>query len=199
MTRTYELGFIVEPRQNDDEVQAITDRFTGMIENAGSTITYVDQWGKRKLAYPIRKFQEGKYVFVYVTSEGATPPWPDIERLMTQDEKILRFLVVRTDEDIKRANRKGKVKPQMPGAEEATEEEAKAAEGDVKPAEGEADAKPAEGGDKAAEAKPAEGDADAKPAEGDAETKAEESAPEATEAAEGTDDAAEGETKEGDA
>ena len=128
MTRTYELGFIVEPRQNDDEVQAITDRFTGMLEDAGSKVTYVDNWGKRKLAYPIRKFQEGKYVFVYVTSEAGSPPWPDIERLMMQDERILRHLVVRTDQDWKRALRKSKVTPVLPGAEEAPEAEASAEE-----------------------------------------------------------------------
>ncbi|MEM1178895.1 MAG: 30S ribosomal protein S6 [Acidobacteriota bacterium] len=122
------MGIIVEPRQNDDEVQAITDRFTGMLEEAGSTVTYVDNWGKRKLAYPIRKFNEGKYIFVYVSSEAAPPPWSEIERLMLQDEKILRHLVVRTDEDLKRAFRKGKVKPPVPGAEEeAAEGEAAAA------------------------------------------------------------------------
>ncbi|MEO1366459.1 MAG: 30S ribosomal protein S6 [Acidobacteriota bacterium] len=126
MTRTYELGIIVEPRQNDDEVQAITDRFTGLLEEAGSTITFVDTWGKRKLAYPIRKFNEGKYVFIYVTSETEPPPWTEIERLMLQDEKILRHLVIRTDEDLKRAFRKGKVKPPVPGAEEEAEGEAKA-------------------------------------------------------------------------
>ena len=124
MTRTYELGFIVEPRQNDDEVQAITDRFTGLLEEAGSTITYIDSWGKRKLAYPIRKFNEGKYVFVYVSAENEPPPWTEIERLMMQDEKILRHMVIRTDEDLKRAFRKGKVKPPIPGAEEAEEAEA---------------------------------------------------------------------------
>ena len=124
MTRTYELGFIVEPRQNDDEVQAITDRFTGLLEEAGSTITYIDSWGKRKLAYPIRKFNEGKYVFVYVSAENEPPPWTEIERLMMQDEKILRHMVIRTDEDLKRAFRKGKVKPPVPGAEA---EEAEAA------------------------------------------------------------------------
>ncbi|MEM8997212.1 MAG: 30S ribosomal protein S6 [Acidobacteriota bacterium] len=126
MTRTYELGIIVEPRQNDDEVQAITDRFTGLLEEAGSTITYVDSWGKRKLAYPIRKFNEGKYVFIYVSSENEPPPWTELERLMLQDEKILRHLVIRTDEDLKRAFRKGKVKPPVPGAEEEAEGEAKA-------------------------------------------------------------------------
>ncbi len=112
MTRTYELVFIVEPRQSDDEVQALTDKYTEMIVASGATIQYVDQWGKRKLAYPIRKFNEGKYVVVYVTADGKVP-WPDVERLLMQDEKILRHLVVRTDEDLKRAAR-GKVQPKMP-------------------------------------------------------------------------------------
>ncbi|MEM6797764.1 MAG: 30S ribosomal protein S6, partial [Acidobacteriota bacterium] len=123
MTRTYELGFIVEPRQTDDEVQAITERFTGMLQEAGSTITYVDHWGKRKLAYPIQKFNEGRYVFVYVSADGEPPPWPNIERLMLQDERILRHLIVRTDHDLKRAFRKGKVKPHVPGTETEGAEE----------------------------------------------------------------------------
>jgi small subunit ribosomal protein S6 len=54
MTRLYELGFIVEPRQSDDEVQAITDKYTAMITGSGAEIKHVDNWGKRKLAYPIR-------------------------------------------------------------------------------------------------------------------------------------------------
>lgn len=112
MTRTYELVFIVEPRQSDDEVQAITDRYTEMISASGATIKYVDPWGKRKLAYPIRNFTEGKYVVVYVSADGRVP-WPDVERLMMQDEKILRHLVVRTDQDLKRAAR-GKIQPKMP-------------------------------------------------------------------------------------
>lgn len=196
MTRTYELGFIVEPRQNDDEVQAITDRFTGMLEDAGSTVTYIDHWGKRKLAYPIRKFQEGKYVFVYVSSENVTPPWPDIERLMMQDEKILRFLVVRTDEDLKRAERKGKVKPAKPGADKEAEEAAaaeaaKEAEAKDAPAD-KADDAPAEKAEATAETAEA-------PAEKAAEAPAEDAAAEAP-AEESTADAAdEADKAEGDA
>ena len=117
MARLYELGFIVEPRQSDDEVHAITDKYKGMIEASGAEIKYVDHWGKRRLAYPIRKYNEGKYVFVYVSAENSVP-WPDIERLLMQDEKVLRHLVVRTDQDLKRAYRKAKVKPRMPWEKE---------------------------------------------------------------------------------
>ncbi len=69
MTRTYELVFIVEPRRSDDDVQALTEKYTGMIEASGATIKYIDHWGKRKLAYPIQNFNEGKYVVVYVTAD----------------------------------------------------------------------------------------------------------------------------------
>ncbi len=123
MTRLYELGIVIEPRQSDDETQAITDKYTAMIEASGAEIKHVDSWGKRKLAYPIRNYKEGKYVFVYVSADVSVP-WPDVERLLMQDEKVLRHLVVRTDQDLKRAYRKAKVKPRMPWeTEEQAEEE----------------------------------------------------------------------------
>ena len=112
MTRSYELVFIVEPRQSDDEVQAITKKYTDLIAGSGAEIKYVDHWGKRKLAYPIQNYKEGKYVVVYVFADGQVP-WPDVERLLMQDEKVLRHLVVRTDQDLKRAAR-GKIVPKMP-------------------------------------------------------------------------------------
>jgi len=126
MTRTYELVFIVEPRQSDDEVQAITTKYSEIITGDGATIKYVDNWGKRKLAYPIQNYTEGKYVVVYVFADG-TVPWPDVERLMMQDEKILRHLVVRTDKDLKRAAR-GKVIPKMPWETEEKAVEEKGSE-----------------------------------------------------------------------
>ena len=114
MLRTYELGFIVEPRQSDDEVQAVTSKYREMIEASGATITEEDHWGRRKLAYPIKNFNEGKYVFLYVSTDQPAP-WPDVERLLMQNENILRHLVVRTDLDLKRAVTKGKKKkPRSP-------------------------------------------------------------------------------------
>lgn len=129
MSRTYELGFIVEPRQSDDTVQEITDKYREMIEGAGAEITEVDYWGRRKLAYEIDKFNEGKYTFIFISAdEGSLPPFQDIERLMGQDERILRFLVVRTDPDLKRAARKGK--PGTLGGPPKAETDEPAQEGD---------------------------------------------------------------------
>ena len=122
MTRTYELGIVIEPRQSDDDVKALVDRYTSLVTDSGAEIKYVDDWGKRKLAYPIRKYNEGRYVFVYVSATD-TVPWPDVERLMMQDENVLRHLVVRTDQDLKRSKR-GKIVPVMPWEKEAAKAEA---------------------------------------------------------------------------
>ncbi len=112
MTRTYELCFIVEPQRSEDESQAICDRYKGLIADSGATVDHVHLWGKRKLAYPLRNYREGIYWVIYVSADGQVP-WPDIERLLMQDEKVLRHLVVRTDEDLKRAQR-AKVPPPPP-------------------------------------------------------------------------------------
>ena len=120
MTRTYELGIVIEPRQTEDDVEEIVGKYREMIDGIGGTITEVDNWGKRKLAYPIRKFTEGRYVFYFVSSEVGLQ-WTDIERNLMQNEKILRHLVVRTDLDLKRAETKAKKRKSGDAAPPATE------------------------------------------------------------------------------
>ena len=110
--RIYELGIVVSARESDDDVQGIVKRFRELIEGAGASVE-VDDWGKRKLAYPIKKQTEGRYVFLYVKSE-ASVPWTDVERLLQQDERVLRHLVVRTDLDHKRAETKAKRRKTAP-------------------------------------------------------------------------------------
>ena len=122
MSRTYELGLVIEPRQTEENVEEIVARYREMIRTIGGTIDNEENWGKRKLAYPIRKFTEGRYAFFFVSSEGGLT-WTDIERNLMQNEKILRHLVVRTDLDLKRAESKGKKRELT---EEAPEEESAA-------------------------------------------------------------------------
>ena len=109
MNRSYELMFIADPRLSDEEVVGLTEDYKTMITSAGAVITKEESWGKRKLAYPIEKLTEGKYVLLYVEADGVNP-FPEVEQRLRQNEKILRFLTVRTDEDLKRAARKGKKK-----------------------------------------------------------------------------------------
>ncbi|HVG10569.1 MAG TPA: 30S ribosomal protein S6 [Thermoanaerobaculia bacterium] len=104
--RTYELIFIVDPRVSDEDVVTLTQEYKQMISAGGSEISTEENWGRRKLAYPIEKLTEGKYVFLGVTSQGGKTSLPEVEHRMRQNDKILRYLTVRTDEDLKRAARR---------------------------------------------------------------------------------------------
>jgi len=99
--RIYELTFIVDPRVSDEDVVSLTDEVKKLLEAGGAEIPRTESWGRRKMAYPISKLKEGKYVLLYVTTEGGNP-LPEVEVRLQQNDKILRFLTVRTDraEDI---------------------------------------------------------------------------------------------------
>lgn len=104
--RTYELMFVVDPRVSDEDVVTMTNDYKNMITSGGAQITSEENWGRRKLAYPINKLNEGKYVLLYVSSENGKNSLPEVEHRMRQNDKILRYLTVRTDEDLKRAARR---------------------------------------------------------------------------------------------
>jgi small subunit ribosomal protein S6 len=122
--RTYELMFVVDPRVADEEVVTMTQEYKNMITSGGSQITGEESWGRRKLAYPIDKLNEGKYVLLYISSDNGKTALPEVEHRMRQNDKILRYLTVRTDEDLKRAARRqpaGGGAAARPGAEEQRE------------------------------------------------------------------------------
>ena len=104
--RTYELVFIVDPRVSDEDVVTLIQEYKQMISAGGSEISTEENWGRRKLAYPIEKLTEGKYVFLGVSSQGGKTSLAEVEHRMRQNDKILRYLTVRTDEDLKRAARR---------------------------------------------------------------------------------------------
>jgi small subunit ribosomal protein S6 len=104
--RTYELVFVVDPRVSDEDVTTMIQEYRQMITTGGSEITVEENWGRRKLAYPINKLNEGKYVLFGITSQDGKTSLHEVEHRMRQNEKILRYLTVRTDEDLKRAARR---------------------------------------------------------------------------------------------
>jgi small subunit ribosomal protein S6 len=104
--RTYELIFVVDPRVSDEDVVTMIQEYKQMISAGGSEISTEENWGRRKLAYPIEKLTEGKYVFLGVTSQDGKTALPQVEHRLRQNDKILRYLTVRTDEDLKRAARR---------------------------------------------------------------------------------------------
>ena len=136
--RTYELMFVVDPRVADEDVVTMTNDYKNMITTAGSQITSEENWGRRKLAFPIEKLNEGKYVLLYVSSETGTTALPAVEHRMRQNDKILRYLTVRTDEDLKRAARKHPVAPGTASPSGAGEERDADAGSDIELEEGEA-------------------------------------------------------------
>lgn len=101
--RTYELMFVVDPRVSDEDVVTMTNDYRQMIEAGGAQVTREETWGRRKLAYTIEKMNEGKYVLFYISSENGKTSLPSVEHRMRQNDKILRFLTVRTDLGLKRA------------------------------------------------------------------------------------------------
>lgn len=95
---SYETLFVVDNSLGEEAVKAIVDKFTALIASNG-TVESVDEWGKRKLAYPINYKTEGYYVLVNFKSEGAFTI--ELERVFGITEGILRSIVIRQVEDKK--------------------------------------------------------------------------------------------------
>ena len=87
---SYETLFIVDAQQGDDGIKALVDKFTGLIA-ANGTVESVDEWGKRKLAYPINYEADGYYVIYTFTSKPDFPA--ELGRVLNITDGVLRFLV----------------------------------------------------------------------------------------------------------
>ena len=95
---SYETLFVVDASLSEEEVKATVEKFTALIAENG-TIDSVDEWGKRRLAYPINDQNDGYYVLVNFKSEGEFPA--ELERVFGINEYILRSIVIRRIEDKK--------------------------------------------------------------------------------------------------
>jgi len=91
----YETLYIVTPELEDEAIQGVIKKFSDVIAANGGQVEKVDEWGRRKLAYPIDYKTEGYYVLV---DFEAAPELPrELERNFKIDESILRYMVVRKD------------------------------------------------------------------------------------------------------
>lgn len=93
--RKYEVIFIIRSME-DEATAAVVEKFAKLIAANGGTITKQDIWGKRRLAYEIKKEAEGFYVLFYVTCEPACVA--ECDRVMKITDEILKHMIVRTDE-----------------------------------------------------------------------------------------------------
>ena len=92
----YELAVVVNARIEEEERAAVVDRCKALIERFGGTITNVDDWGKKRLAYEIQKMKEGFYYFIQFDAESSAPI--EIEHRIRIMDNVIRFLCVRQDE-----------------------------------------------------------------------------------------------------
>ena len=93
--RQYELMVILDPEVDERTVAPSLDKFLGVVRSAGGTVEKVDIWGKRRLAYDIKKRSEGIYVVVIMTTTPAVAQ--ELDRQLGLNEAVLRTKLIRPD------------------------------------------------------------------------------------------------------
>jgi small subunit ribosomal protein S6 len=138
MNRTYEIMFIIRPDVEEADLDKLIEGFSANVTNGGGEVKSVEKMGRRRLAYTVRKFNDGFYVLLNVSAQGSLIT--EIERRLRVSEPVIKFITVRMDEEEKRlakvkAIRDTKVKrsaqpaaaPQAPAAVATPDAEAPAA------------------------------------------------------------------------
>jgi small subunit ribosomal protein S6 len=119
--RIYEVLFIADPNLSEPDVDKLTETVQGFAEKEGARTQKVEKWGKKRLAYDVRKHREGYYVLLVL--EGRPEMVHELERRMRVTDGVVKFITVRVDEDLRKAERRK--------AQRAVEEEKKRALGIV--------------------------------------------------------------------
>ena len=93
----YELALVVNAKIEDEARDAVVERAKGFITRYNGVISEVEEWGKKRLSYEIQKMHEGYYYFIQFDAEANAPA--EIENRVRIMDNVLRFLIVRPDED----------------------------------------------------------------------------------------------------
>jgi small subunit ribosomal protein S6 len=102
--REYELVYIVQPDATPEKEKDLQARVGDLVTQAGGITLLWDDWGKRKLAYEIKKFQKGHYMLVNFLGDGQVIP--ELERMLRLDAEVLRFLTVKVAEQVLDVNQR---------------------------------------------------------------------------------------------
>ena len=100
MSRLYEVMFIVRPDVEDEEADKLIEGFGNTIKTGGGVLKSAEKLGRRKLAYQVRKFNDGNYILLTVEADGAVVL--ELERRLRVTEQVIKFITVRMDEEEKR-------------------------------------------------------------------------------------------------
>lgn len=119
--RTYEILFIAGQTLGEPEVDALTETVKGFVEKEQGVVDKIEKWGKKRLATPIGRHRECAYVLLFVT--GPASLMSEVERRMRVTDGIVRALVVRTDEDLRKAERKRAARAKKESTRRNTERE----------------------------------------------------------------------------
>ncbi len=101
--RTYEVVFVAAPTLTTEELDGFITHVKGVVEGRNGKIVKVDNWGKRSLAYKIKKYRDAYYVVLTIEGDGAAIA--ELERRFRVTDYVIRFLSVRIDEDLKRSEK----------------------------------------------------------------------------------------------
>lgn len=94
LNANYEAVFIIDPRKNEEDTAALVEKFKTLCESNATSVE-VDEWGKRRLAYPINDLEEGYYVLMTFSSDPAFPA--ELDRLMRINVSVMRSIIVGKD------------------------------------------------------------------------------------------------------
>jgi small subunit ribosomal protein S6 len=93
--QTYESIFIVRPSLPDDETAKLIDKMKGVLEKSGASLLKTENWGKKKLAYEVKRERKGTFVYFNFKAPGATVG--ELERSYRLEDSIMKFITVRQE------------------------------------------------------------------------------------------------------
>ena len=99
--RTYEIIFIADPNLSEPDVETLTTTVKGFVEKEGGKIEKSENWGKKRLAYEVRRHRDGYYILLTVLGSAALVK--EVERRIRVTDGIIRHISVRVDEEIAKA------------------------------------------------------------------------------------------------
>jgi small subunit ribosomal protein S6 len=91
----YELVYIISPAVTEENLPGVLEKVTGFVTKAGGTVTEVAQWGKKKLAYSIKRFSEGNYVLARIAIKPSAAK--ELESSLKMSSEIIRHLLIKTE------------------------------------------------------------------------------------------------------
>ena len=100
MNRTYEIMFIVRPDVEEADLDKLIEGFQKNVTDGGGEVKATEKMGRRRLAYTVRKFNDGFYVLLTIAAAGSLIS--EVERRLRVSEQVIKFITVRMDEEEKR-------------------------------------------------------------------------------------------------